>query len=322
MRWHGVEQLSQPFRYEVTLARDAARGPADLRGIVDGAATLAIVHQGGVRPVHGVVGAAEELDRTRALYVSELVPHLVRAPPRDVSIVPQTRPQGRDRHPSPREHRRRGRRPHRAASADALGGRRPHVVSDADGRLSVVARRRRERAAPRPRVPLDRDPIQRVGLRSALAAARGGGPDVSLRTHARGLDDGAERSARRRARVRRGDARRAARARGGRGGRAARARARVPRALRPPAARGARRRSRPHGAAAPARGPHRWRRRAVDRRARAVRVAGRTGLLRPLRAHRDGAPRGAARAREWRRRRARARAGDARRGPRRRRSSR
>ncbi|HEY4121191.1 MAG TPA: type VI secretion system tip protein TssI/VgrG [Byssovorax sp.] len=80
-RWHGVEQLSRPFHYEITLVRDATRGPADLQVLVDGAATLAIAHQHGVRPVHGVVGAAEELDRTRTmiLYRVELVPHLVRA---------------------------------------------------------------------------------------------------------------------------------------------------------------------------------------------------------------------------------------------------
>jgi type VI secretion system secreted protein VgrG len=68
VRWHGVEQLSKPFRFEVTVVRDAAKGPADLDALVDTSATLRIRCDGGRRLVHGVIESIQEVERTRLLF--------------------------------------------------------------------------------------------------------------------------------------------------------------------------------------------------------------------------------------------------------------
>lgn len=81
VRWHGVEEISQPYRYEITLERANTTGPVDLDKLIDAAATFCIEHGGQWRSVHGILAEAEELDRTTGviLYRVLLVPHLWRA---------------------------------------------------------------------------------------------------------------------------------------------------------------------------------------------------------------------------------------------------
>lgn len=65
VRWHGVEELSQPYEYDITLRRGAQRGAVDLDQLVDTGATFRIASESRWRAVHGVVAEAEEIDRTR-----------------------------------------------------------------------------------------------------------------------------------------------------------------------------------------------------------------------------------------------------------------
>jgi type VI secretion system secreted protein VgrG len=76
VRWHGVEELSQPYRYEITLQRQASLGPADLDALIDAAATFRVASQTAWRVVHGILAQAEEIDRTSQLilYQALLVP--------------------------------------------------------------------------------------------------------------------------------------------------------------------------------------------------------------------------------------------------------
>jgi type VI secretion system secreted protein VgrG len=81
--FHGVEAISQPFRYDVTLLRLAAQGPVPLESLLDHDASLAVaaVDRVGSYLRHGIVEEAEEIERssTNLLYRVALVPHLARA---------------------------------------------------------------------------------------------------------------------------------------------------------------------------------------------------------------------------------------------------
>lgn len=81
VRWHGIEEISRPFQYDITLMRTAAQGPVDLDALLDGGATLRISSQHRWRPIHGILAEAEEIDRTSQilLYRALLVPHFYRA---------------------------------------------------------------------------------------------------------------------------------------------------------------------------------------------------------------------------------------------------
>jgi type VI secretion system secreted protein VgrG len=81
VHFRASEELSQPYRYEITLLRDAESGPVDLDGLVDSGATLRIATEARWRSIHGIVAEAEELDRTARLiaYRVLLVPHFWRA---------------------------------------------------------------------------------------------------------------------------------------------------------------------------------------------------------------------------------------------------
>lgn len=81
VRWHGVEELSQPFRFDITLMRQATDGPVDLDRLLDVGATFRIASQNRWRTVHGILAEAEEIDRTDQLllYRVLLVPHFWRA---------------------------------------------------------------------------------------------------------------------------------------------------------------------------------------------------------------------------------------------------
>jgi type VI secretion system secreted protein VgrG len=81
VRWHGVEEISQPFRYDITLQRAASSGPVDLDQLLDAGATFRIATQQGWRTVQGVLAEAEEIERTESiiLYRVLLVPHFWRA---------------------------------------------------------------------------------------------------------------------------------------------------------------------------------------------------------------------------------------------------
>ena len=81
VRWHAIEQISRPFEYDITLLRQHERGPADLDSLLDTGATFAIATEHRWRLVHGVIAEAEEIDRTREIFIYRvlLVPHLWRA---------------------------------------------------------------------------------------------------------------------------------------------------------------------------------------------------------------------------------------------------
>ena len=81
VRWHGIEEISQPYRYDITLMRSATDGPIDLDKLLDAGATFRIASQRRWRTLHGVLAEAEEIDRTGQilLYRVLLVPHFWRA---------------------------------------------------------------------------------------------------------------------------------------------------------------------------------------------------------------------------------------------------
>lgn len=68
VRWHGREELSQPYEFEITLRRPVNRGPADLDDLLDGGATFRMATARRFRTVHGIVAEAEEIDRTRTFF--------------------------------------------------------------------------------------------------------------------------------------------------------------------------------------------------------------------------------------------------------------
>ena len=67
VRWHGIEELGQPYRYEITLQRQVSNGAADLDKLLDAPATFAIASLSKWRLVHGILAEAEEIDRTTQL---------------------------------------------------------------------------------------------------------------------------------------------------------------------------------------------------------------------------------------------------------------
>ncbi|XYI02870.1 type VI secretion system Vgr family protein [Sorangium sp. So ce1128] len=81
IRWHGIEEISQPFRYDITLLRAAEDGPIDLDRLLDAGATFRIATQDRWRSIHGILAEVEELERTSTafLYRVLLVPHIWRA---------------------------------------------------------------------------------------------------------------------------------------------------------------------------------------------------------------------------------------------------
>ncbi len=81
VRFHGVEAISQPFRFDITLARAADQGPMPLEPLLNLSATLSIAAEGRWRLVHGILSDVERLEHTGTLilYRARLVPHLFRA---------------------------------------------------------------------------------------------------------------------------------------------------------------------------------------------------------------------------------------------------
>ena len=81
VRWHGIEELSQPYRYEIILQRPASSGAVDLDTLLDAAASFRIASQGTWRVIHGILAEAEQIDQTSTLilYRVVLVPPFWRA---------------------------------------------------------------------------------------------------------------------------------------------------------------------------------------------------------------------------------------------------
>jgi type VI secretion system secreted protein VgrG len=77
VRWHGVEEIAQPYRYDLTLRRSTAEGPVELDKLLDAGASFRVASQTQWRMVHGILAEAEEIDRTTQiiLYRVLLVPH-------------------------------------------------------------------------------------------------------------------------------------------------------------------------------------------------------------------------------------------------------
>jgi type VI secretion system secreted protein VgrG len=80
-RFHAIEEISRPFEIDITLIREADRGPVSLDHLLDAPATLHVASEARFRPIHGIVAEAEEVERTAKLSVYRvlLVPHLFRA---------------------------------------------------------------------------------------------------------------------------------------------------------------------------------------------------------------------------------------------------
>jgi type VI secretion system secreted protein VgrG len=80
VRWHGVEELSRPFEFEITLRRRTDQDILDLDRLVDSGATFRIASERRWRVVHGIIAEIEELDRTRTFfyYRALLVPPIWR----------------------------------------------------------------------------------------------------------------------------------------------------------------------------------------------------------------------------------------------------
>jgi type VI secretion system secreted protein VgrG len=78
VRWHAIEEISQPYRYDITLVRQASAGAVDLDALLDAGATFRVAAQGSWRVTHGILAEAEEVDRTSQviLYRVLLVPHV------------------------------------------------------------------------------------------------------------------------------------------------------------------------------------------------------------------------------------------------------
>jgi type VI secretion system secreted protein VgrG len=81
VRWHGVEGLSTPLRFEVDVLRPQTEGGVNLDALIDTAATLRVATRPRWRCVHGIIAEAEELERTGTiiLYRFVIVPHIWRA---------------------------------------------------------------------------------------------------------------------------------------------------------------------------------------------------------------------------------------------------
>ena len=70
VRWHGVEEISQPYRYDITLQRTTSSGPADLDKLLDAGATFRIASQRAAglahRPRHPRGGRGDRPHRRRS----------------------------------------------------------------------------------------------------------------------------------------------------------------------------------------------------------------------------------------------------------------
>ncbi len=73
VRWHGTEELSRPFEFDITLRRTADKGPVDLDALLDSGATLRVATAHRWRTVHGILAEAEEIDRTRTFLYYRLL---------------------------------------------------------------------------------------------------------------------------------------------------------------------------------------------------------------------------------------------------------
>lgn len=81
VRWHAIEEISQPFQYDITLMRAATAAEVDLDALLDAPATFRIATRGIWRPIHGIIAEIEEIDRTSSIFLYRvlLVPHFWRA---------------------------------------------------------------------------------------------------------------------------------------------------------------------------------------------------------------------------------------------------
>src|SRR5690606_20534620 len=79
VRFHAVEALNEPFRYEIVLQRQAERGPVTVGDLVGTGATFRIATEERWRPVHGLITEAELIDQTQRLLVYRVVlePHAI-----------------------------------------------------------------------------------------------------------------------------------------------------------------------------------------------------------------------------------------------------
>src|SRR5262245_8501084 len=81
--FHGVEEISRPYSYAITLAREIEHGRAPLSWFLDQPASLAIatIDHAGFFLRHGVIDEAEQIDAIGdvEIYRVILVPHFFRA---------------------------------------------------------------------------------------------------------------------------------------------------------------------------------------------------------------------------------------------------
>jgi len=81
VRFHAHEELSKLYQVDIAALRPADAETVDLDQLLDTACTLGVRTKAGFRVIHGIVGEAEEVERTSKLnlYHLRLVPHFERA---------------------------------------------------------------------------------------------------------------------------------------------------------------------------------------------------------------------------------------------------
>jgi type VI secretion system secreted protein VgrG len=81
VRFHSIEEISHPFKYDVVLLRRVEKGQPDLDALLDAWVTFRIAAAARWRVVHGVVVQAEEIERTRTFSLVRVVimPPIARA---------------------------------------------------------------------------------------------------------------------------------------------------------------------------------------------------------------------------------------------------
>ncbi|MBK8253262.1 MAG: type VI secretion system tip protein VgrG [Polyangiaceae bacterium] len=68
VRWHGKEEVSAPYEFDITLRRAIEKGPVDLDNLMGAPATFRVATAHRWRTIHGILAETEEVDRTRTFF--------------------------------------------------------------------------------------------------------------------------------------------------------------------------------------------------------------------------------------------------------------
>lgn len=73
VRWRSREALGEPYELEITVSRRSEDGALDLPAYLGTTGTLRIASMDRWRPVHGLITGADEIERTRAMFLYRFV---------------------------------------------------------------------------------------------------------------------------------------------------------------------------------------------------------------------------------------------------------